>query len=206
MKLIYVLDPMCSWCWAFRPQLQQFLSRHPELELDLILGGLAPDSDQPMPTAQRHQIEQIWHQIAEQTGAEFNYEFWQKNTPRRSTYPACRAVIAADRLAGKAKEMVDAIQQAYYLRALNPSDSSTLIQLAGELGIREDEFAETLASEAVENQFKQDLSRARSMGISGFPALILEINGDYHALALGYTQCAKIEQRLSQLTAAKSNR
>lgn len=201
MKLIYVLDPMCSWCWAFRPQLQQFLSRHPELELDLILGGLAPDSDQPMPTAQRHQIEQIWHQIAEQTGAEFNYEFWQKNTPRRSTYPACRAVIAADRLANKATEMVDAIQQAYYLRAMNPSDSSTLIQLAGELGISEGDFAEALAGEDVENQFKQDLSRARSMGISGFPALIVEIKGAYHALALGYTQCAKIEQRLSQLTA-----
>jgi len=201
MKLIYVLDPMCSWCWAFRPQLQQFLSHHPGLELDLILGGLAPDSDQAMPTAQRQQIEQIWHRIAEQTGAEFNYEFWQKNTPRRSTYPACRAVIAAHRLARKATEMVDAIQHAYYQRAMNPSDSSTLVQLAGELGISEDDFAEALGSEAVESQFKHDLERARSMGISGFPALILEMDGAHHALALGYTQCAKIEQRLSQLTA-----
>ena len=200
MKLIYVLDPMCSWCWAFRPQLQQFLDAHPELEVELVLGGLAPDSDEPMPLAQRQQIEQIWHRIAEQTGAEFNYSFWQNNTPRRSTYPACRAVIAAEKLAGKANEMVAAIQQAYYQRAMNPSDASTLIQLAVELGIGEADFAAALMSDAVDQRFQQDLARAGSMGISGFPALVLELDGAHHALALGYTQCAKIEQRLKQLT------
>ena len=200
MKLIYVLDPMCSWCWAFRPQLQQFLNAHPELEVELILGGLAPDSDEPMPIAQRQQIEQIWHRIAEQTGAEFNYEFWHKNTPRRSTYPACRAVIAAEQLAGKAPEMVAAIQQAYYQLAMNPSDASTLIQLAVELGIGETDFAAALLSDEVDQHFQQDLARAGSMGVSGFPALVLELDGAQHALALGYTQCAKIEQRFNQLT------
>lgn len=199
MRLIYVLDPMCSWCWAFRPQLQQFLNAHQELEVELILGGLAPDSDEPMPAGQRQQIEQIWHRIAEQTGANFNHDFWQSNTPRRSSYPACRAVIAAGHLAGQANTMVDAIQQAYYQRAMNPSDASTLIQLAVELGMGEAEFSAALASEAVDNHFQQDLARARSMGISGFPALVLEVDGERHALALGYTESAKIEQRFRQL-------
>ena len=202
MKLIYVLDPMCSWCWAFRPQLQQFLAAHPDLEVELVLGGLAPDSDEPMPPAQRQQIEQIWHHIAEQTGAEFNYAFWQENTPRRSTYPACRAVIAAELLAGKASEMFAAVQQAYYQRAMNPSDASTLIQLAVELGIGEADFEAALVSQSVEQRFQQDLGRAGSMGISGFPALVLELDGVHHALALGYTQCARIEQRFNQLTGA----
>lgn len=202
MKLIYVLDPMCSWCWAFRPQLQQFLNAHPELQVELVLGGLAPDSDVPMPLLQRQKIEQIWRHIAEQTGAEFNYAFWQNNTPRRSTYPACRAVIAAEHLAGKAGEMVGAIQQAYYQRAMNPSDAATLIQLAGELGIEEADFAAALISDAVDQRLQQDLARAGSMGISGFPALVLEFEGAHHPLALGYTQCAKIEQRLNQVIGA----
>ncbi len=201
MKLIYVLDPMCSWCWAFRPQLERFLNAHPELEVKLILGGLAPDSDEPMPAAQRQQIEQIWHRIAEQTGAEFNYEFWQHNTPRRSTYQACRAVIAAGQLANKSSAMVDAIQHAYYQRAMNPSDTSTLVQLAVELGMGEANFTAALVSEAVDNHFQQDLAHARSIGISGFPALVLEVNGAHEALALGYTESAKIEQRFSRLTA-----
>jgi putative protein-disulfide isomerase len=55
--------------------------------------------------------------------------------PRRSTYAACRAVIAARRQnPGYEEKMILAIQQAYYLEARNPADSHTLIELASEIG------------------------------------------------------------------------
>lgn len=199
MKLLYVLDPMCSWCWAFRPELAQFLPNHPELELELILGGLAPDSDEPMPDQQRQQIEQIWTHITAQTGAQFNHQFWRSNTPRRSTYPACRAVITARQMGNRETDMVEAIQRAYYLEAQNPSDSSTLIQLAAGLGLNPEEFSTRLASEQIERELQLDLQRARRMGVSGFPALLLERNQMYQTLALGYTQSSKLEQRFAQL-------
>ncbi len=36
--------------------------------------------------------------------------------------------------------MIHAIQNAYYLRAMNPSDTATLIELAGEIGLNKQQF------------------------------------------------------------------
>jgi len=199
MKLIYVVDPMCSWCWAFKPELAQFLKQHPELNLQLILGGLAPDSNAPMPAAQQAQIEQIWYQIAQQTGVEFNHQFWRENSPRRSTYPACRAVIAAELINGLGLEMLSAIQQAYYLNAQNPSDTEVLVELARELGIDPEAFERALSSNEIQQEFDKHLQHARSLGVSGFPALVVQLEGRYHPLALGYSEAARIENRWQQI-------
>ena len=88
---------MCSWCWALRPQWQALLLHlPPEIRIIKLLGGLAPDTDKPMPVELRERLQATWKRI-EQTvpGIHFNFDFWSNTSPRRSTYPACRAVLAA---------------------------------------------------------------------------------------------------------------
>ena len=82
-----------------------------------------------MPAEMRQRISGHWRTIHEMLGTEFNFDFWAKCKPRRSTYPACRAVIAAE-YQNMGAEMTNAIQHAYYLRAMNPSDLETLEMLA----------------------------------------------------------------------------
>ncbi len=48
MRLLYVMDPMCGWCYGFQPELEIFLEKHSLAEVDWIMGGLAPDTHQPM--------------------------------------------------------------------------------------------------------------------------------------------------------------
>jgi putative protein-disulfide isomerase len=135
MTLYLYHDPMCSWCWAYRPvsdQLERALP--PEIRLEKILGGLAPDSDRPMPDDMREKLQRTWRRIHQMLGTEFNFDFWSDCAPRRSTYPACRSVIAAG-YQNASDRMIDAIQQAYYLRAMNPSDLETLETLAEEINL-----------------------------------------------------------------------
>jgi putative protein-disulfide isomerase len=40
-QLIYVADPMCSWCYGFGPELQALLELMPEANLDIIVRWLA---------------------------------------------------------------------------------------------------------------------------------------------------------------------
>jgi len=50
--LYYIHDPMCSWCWAFRPVWSAVQAQLPEsLQVKYLLGGLAPDSALPMEAA-----------------------------------------------------------------------------------------------------------------------------------------------------------
>ena len=132
---------MCSWCWGFRPvwgaireavENNKLNTFSENIDLRYVLGGLAPDSDEPMPQQMRQYIQSAWQQIqAHIHGTEFNFDYWVKCQPRRSTYPSCREVLAAKKQ-GQHYEavMIDGIQRAYYLEVKNPSDVETLSQVA----------------------------------------------------------------------------
>jgi putative protein-disulfide isomerase len=184
--LYHVHDPMCSWCWGFRSTWDQ-LRAHlgPEIAIVNVVGGLAPDTDEPMPMEQQHTIAGYWKDVAARTGAEFNFDFWQLCQPRRSTYPACRAVLAA-RIQGSELAMIDAIQRAYYLRAMNPSDHDTLVALAVELKLDQSRFADELESPLIENLLQQEFNLRRRLGAYSFPSLVLETGGELHPIQIDY--------------------
>jgi len=184
--LWYVHDPMCSWCWGYRQTWLRLQEQLPaEISVHYLLGGLATDSDAPMPAPLRSHLQQTWQAVQHKTGATFNFDFWRLNTPRRSTYPACRAVIAAQQQNAE-HAMILAIQQAYYLQARNPSDLDTLEQLAQALPLNAPQFARDLRSPATETELQRQISQSQSLPIEGFPSLVLEKDSVFHALALDY--------------------
>ena len=174
--LYYAHDPMCSWCWAFRPTWDRVYQALPDdIELVRLLGGLAPDTDQPMPHPQRKVLQDIWHNIeAHVPGTRFNFSFWEECQPRRSTYPACRAVIAATEQSARSHEdMTRAIQHAYYLHARNPSDNNTLVALAEDLGLDVNHFVQQLNAPATQRELQRQIELCYRLGIPGFPSLVL---------------------------------
>ena len=159
--LFYFHDPMCSWCWGFRPVWRELQNSLPEtIQVEYVLGGLAADNDQAMPMAMRAMLQNTWKKIQNELGTEFNFDFWEKNTPRRSTYPACRALIAAEQQ-DAATPMLLAIQEAYYLRAMNPSDNEVLKQLAQELSLDGKRFNQDLNSQKTQHILEQQIQLAR---------------------------------------------
>ena len=174
--LYYIHDPMCSWCYAFAPVWASVCDMlNGAVEIRTVLGGLAPDSDLPMNTDMSCRIRSTWEQITNVVpGTEFNHDFWTVCKPRRSTYPACRAIIAA-REQGIEHEsaMIVAIQNAYYQEAKNPSLPETLISLAGEIGLDIKRFEAVLGGQECENKLQEEITRAINLGVRGFPALIL---------------------------------
>ncbi|MHB1186496.1 DsbA family protein [Thiobacillus sp.] len=193
--LYFVHDPMCSWCYAFRPVWTQIEQQLPAgIRVQYVLGGLAPDSDQPMPPETRAYIQDQWHKIIEQVpGTLFNFEFWEKCQPRRSTYPACRAVLLA-RQHGREVEiaMIHAIQDAYYRQARNPSDDATLRELARQIGLDPEAFARALNAETTQQALLEDIRFARSIGGDSFPSLFLQQNGAIRSIPHHYTDAAEV--------------
>ena len=192
-KLYYIYDPMCSWCWGYRPVwdlLQQHLPK--SIAVEYVVGGLAADSDSAMPIAQQQMIQNHWRTIEQKLGTRFNHDFWRVNTPRRSTYNACRAAIAANKQSCQ-EPMIDAIQQAYYLRALNPSDVDVLVRVATELSEQPSntldvaQFITDINSSETNNELANQVSLARELTQQGFPSLVLEIDGVIQQIPLDYS-------------------
>lgn len=198
--LYYAHDPMCSWCWAFRPTWENIVKALPEnLEVRRILGGLAPDSDQPMPQQMQHFLQSTWRNIQQRVpGTRFDFAFWERCAPRRSTYPACRAVISARKQSPESEEpMIFAIQQAYYLQARNPSDTELLIALAGEIGLEEAQFAADLEAAETHYRLMEEIAFGRSIGVQGFPSLVLDRAGVYRVLSYDYNDPEVVLAQLS---------
>ncbi len=184
---MYVHDPMCSWCWGYKETLAQLIQHLPkDIEPCYLLGGLAADNDSAMPDALQTQIKSNWLRIQQTIpGTEFNFDFWTLCQPRRSTYPACRAVLVARRCDCE-NEMITAIQEAYYLQARNPSDEQTLSELAEQIGIEKKQFIEQLNSDEINQQLMDEIELARSIGADSFPSLFFYENQQFHPLVLDY--------------------
>jgi len=167
---------MCSWCWGFKKSWLTVLdSLNDAVTVRLLLGGLAPDSDVPMESNMRSMLQSTWQRI-EQTvpGTKFNHDFWTENKPRRSTWPSCRAVIAARRQNEEFEApMIHAIQNAYYLEARNPSDHDVLADIAESIDCDRAEFSEALNSESVNEEHANERAFAARIGAQGFPSLYL---------------------------------
>ncbi len=188
---------MCSWCWAFAPiwgEIRQQLPKN--ITVKYLLGGLAPDNNEPMPATLQAQIQKHWKTIEKKVpGTRFNYTFWEKCTPRRSTYPACRAVIAArNQDIRHEPKMILAIQQAYYLDAQNPSHDDVLINLARQLKLNAEQFHNDLNSNTTQQKLDDEICLSRKLSTRGFPDLVLQTQYQqetiYHSVPLDYI-CAK---------------
>lgn len=193
--LYYVHDPMCSWCYGFRPAFTELRKNLPDtVELKYLVGGLAPDSDDPMPEAMQRYLQKTWKRIQQKIpGVQFNFDFWTNCLPRRSTYPACRAVITASRQdTGSEEAMIEGIQNAYYQQARNPSDIETLADIAHQIGLDKERFVSDINSQVIEEELQHQIISSKAMGADSFPSLVLEIEGKYSPVSIDYNSADNI--------------
>lgn len=202
--LYYAHDPMCSWCWGFEPVRKVFFQTLPnDITIVRLVGGLAPDSSDPMPHEMQLGLQSIWKNIQRAIpGTIFNFDFWSNCKPRRSTYPSNRAVLAAKKQGDEFDElMTHRIQQAYYTEAKNPSNNDLLIQLAKDIGLNSERFERDLQSSFIQTELLETLSFAHQLGLTSFPSILYKVNDSFYPIQLDYnnvnnlmTQIHKIDQ------------
>jgi putative protein-disulfide isomerase len=190
---------MCSWCYAFKPTLDELRKKlNSNIKIINVVGGLAKHSNEVMPKDVQEKIENIWYEIKRVVGTKFNHDFWKKCIPRRSTYLACQATILA-RYENKEDEMIEAIQNAYYLNAQNPSDASTLIMLAKQIGMDEKKFEEDLKSDKIEEDLQYELNFRRSLNVKNFPSLILKYKKELYPINIKYNDYKSMLEQINDM-------
>jgi len=163
-----------------------------------LLGGLAPDSSEPMPIETREYVKGNWKRIQKMIpDIRFNYNFWTSCEPKRSTFPACRAVICAKQQHPDFENlMIYGIQKSYYLEAQNPSNDNVLINIAESLGLDIDKFKIDLKSSQVNNILLNEIKLAKSMDMNSMPSLVLQINGTLKVIDIDYLDANYIVKQI----------
>ena len=207
MKLIYVGDPMCSWCYGFGKELSALTARLPDLDLEIVVGGIrAGATDVLDATGKRFRL-QHWQRVEALSGLPFNRQaFMAREGFVYDTEPVCRAVVAARRIAGEEGllKVFRALQNAFYVEGLDTTDGHVLSDVAVKaldamgIAVSADEFYQTWAAAETKDETQQDFARARALGVASFPTVLLETQGRIVTIQSGYAGVDELEHRLSQ--------
>lgn len=203
--LIYVMDPMCSWCYGFAPVIKKlFAAYEDKLPYKIVLGGLRPGTTQVLDEKLKAEIEQHWKGVEQVTNQPFDYHFFERTNFVYDTEPACRAVVAVRYLNEDAEyDMAAAVQCAFYAKNNDVTNPDVLALIATQFGVIEDEFLEKFSSEEIKEKTKQDFVIARHLQATAFPSLYLLNGTTVHLLSRGYRMYdamqAHIEKALKQI-------
>jgi predicted DsbA family dithiol-disulfide isomerase len=188
-------DTICPWCFIGKRRLERALAERPQSDLTIHWRAFQLNPDMPAGGMDRSQYlelkfggasnaDAIYDQVraaGETEGIEFAFER-MKRTP--NTIDSHRLIRHAGQKAqqGQARQeaVVQALFDAYFLRAEDIGDPEVLAAAAAEAGLDGEETRAFLASDAEAEAVRAEDASARQAGISGVPCFIF--NGQ-HALA-----------------------
>ncbi len=210
VSLIYVGDPMCSWCYGFGVPLGELLQRYPDVPVQLVMGGLRAFNTQVMDAALKAKLRQAWAGVAERSGQPFSDALFDREDFIYDTEPACRAVVTVRTHAPQlALAMYHAVQQAFYADGRDVTKAAVLGEVWDEVHGRTKEawghidFLRDFDSEAMRRQTRDDFAQAQRWGVQGFPTLLAVVGGQAQVLTNGYTDADVLVERLARIMASK---
>ncbi|MCJ8163536.1 DsbA family protein [Pontibacter sp. E15-1] len=205
MHLIYVMDPMCSWCYGFSPVIKRLAQEQAgAMQFKLVLGGLRPGTEQPLDDKMKESIRHHWQDVEKISGQPIDYTFFERKDFVYDTEPACRAVITMRYLKPEAElDMAEAVQQAFYARNQDVTQPGVLAAIASQFGVEETAFLDKFASQEMREKTAQDFTIARHLQATAFPSLYLLNGTSIHLLSRGYRTfdgiAAHVQQALLKL-------
>ncbi len=200
-QLIYILDPMCSWCWGFNPVLEQMLKQAQAagLEVTLRVGGLRTGQQAVLDETKRAYILQHWRTVAKTTGQSFDFDKALPSGFLYDTEPACRALVVARELdASRVFAFLDSLQRAFYQDAQDITQPSVLRDLAVQAGYAKEAFSDGFDSQESQLATQADFTWVRNLAISGFPSVLAEHQQQYALITNGYQPYTALEPLLSR--------
>jgi putative protein-disulfide isomerase len=210
MKLIYAGDPMCSWCYGFGKELSALTALHPELPLEILVGGLRAGATDVLDDSGKQFRLVHWARVEENSGLPFNRKalLARKNFVY-DTEPVCRAVVTARQLAPQADllQVFRSLQDAFYVDGLDTTDGAALSMAAvaalnkqGQ-ALAADTFHEAWKAPATIAATSAEFAQVRKIGVRSFPALLLELNGELIEISPGYAHVEQIDKQLQAVLA-----
>jgi putative protein-disulfide isomerase len=196
-SLLYIADPMCSWCWGFAPVVQHIRDVFREqLPVMVIMGGLRPGTTEAMDKAMKEKIKGHWEQVGKVTGQPFDLGFFERDGFVYDTEPASRAVITVRSMdPDMAHLYLERVQRAFYAENMDITDGAILCELAKEAEVNVAQFERLFASVEMKAETLGEFESVQKAGISGFPTLIAGSSTDgYGVITSGYRPKEHVEE------------
>lgn len=195
-EIIYVGDPMCSWCWGFAPVASRLADRFAgDAAFRIIAGGLRPGAHAaPLDDALKASIRPHWQQVEALTNQRFDYSIFDRDDFVYDTEPACRGVVCARRIdPARTLDVFVALQTAFYAEGRDITEPEVIADIAAGQGLDRERFSRDFAQPATGQYTYADFAMASRLGAQGFPTVFLRKRDDVALLTMGYQPIEALE-------------
>jgi len=200
-EVIFVVDPMCSWCWGFAPIMERLRETQSErYNFLLVVGGLRTKGDMAWDETAKEYLKGHWAQVEKRTGQAFSNVLFEKEFFVYDTYPTCKAVVTVRELWGDEKsfDYLHCVQKAFYVEGRDITKLDVLSELLEEISEDVKHFRDFYQTARAEILMQHDFAKARSMGANAFPSVVI-INEDGHMVCQkGYRSLFEMKKSLKE--------
>jgi putative protein-disulfide isomerase len=203
MHLLYLMDPLCGWCYGFSPVLKQLAAAHPDWTIDVLPGGMVTGQRVgPVSTQMASYITESSKRVGELSGVVFGEAFLASlHDPEHimDSEPGARALLTVRHLWHESVlEASGLIQECYYQDGADLSDPAVYGPIVASLGHTPEAFYADYYSEAAKNR-TQEVFGIASQFAQAYPTLV-QLHEDNTAtlVAQGYLPYEALIERLGQ--------
>ena len=199
MKIIYVYDALCGWCYGFSPVMTQFQEKYKDqVSFDVISGGMITgDRIGPIGKVAPY-ISRAYRDVEMATGVKFGDDFLTKTLSKgvaifNSIPPAVALSVFKEIDSSKRIQFASELQKAIYFHGIAPENLEAYGQIAAGFGYDAASFVIKMKDETYVERATEDFKKSTAWGITGFPSVIIEKKGNYYKIASGYAPFSTLE-------------
>ncbi|MFN8417115.1 MAG: DsbA family protein [Cytophagaceae bacterium] len=203
MKLVYVYDALCGWCYGFGGVMEKVDANYKEvLPLQVMSGGMIPKAYARPIGHMSNYILQTLPRLERMTGATVGEPY--KKMLREGTYvmssepPAIALSIVKSMDSTKAFSFAHTVQKNLFIDMMDINTEPIYLDAVKKLGMDTTEFNQKWTDSTYYKAAQDEFRQVQQLHVSGFPALFLVKDNQWIKLSEGYASYESIEKQLSQ--------
>ena len=201
-EIIYVGDPMCSWCWGISNHLQSLKAHYSQFKFSIVVGGLRPGGGEAWDDKMKAFIKHHWDEVNQRSGQPFGTALFERENFNYDTEPPCRAVVAARQWVGDNElAFFEAVSRKFYVDNEDPGDVEFYRSICQAFNIPFNEFVSAFESEEVKYQTHQEFQLNRQWGVRGYPTVLFKSKDQLYQINHGYSEFDQMKNVIEKILA-----
>ncbi len=191
-KLYYFFDVLCGWCYGFSPVIEQAEKDYGDrLDFFPISGGMViGEREGPIGEVAGY-IKQAYKDVERATGVQFGQGFLKNILePGKAMFssipPALAMAAFKAQKPDQALSFAATLQKAVYYDGMEPANFPAYAAYFEQYGLDGQEQVQQMQAESTQEDAIQEFRMTQEIGVSGFPTVIMENNGQFFLLARGF--------------------
>ena len=204
-EIIYVGDPMCSWCWGISNHLKSLKEHFPQYKFTIVVGGLRPGGGDPWNDEMKGFLKHHWEEVNKRSGQPFGYKLFDLEYFNYDTEPPCRAIVAGRKWTTQNNELAffEAVTRKFYVDNEDPAENEFYRSICKEFLIPFDEFIKDFNNPITKSKTYAEFQLNRQWGVTGYPTVLFVNKEELFKINYGYREFEGMKEAIEKIVAGE---